>query len=207
MALVKVTKAYAKASVTKSAELEMRKRAFRAEASRKAALANKRLKRIEENELKDSPAYQRFIKDGGQRFGVRGKTYNEVQAEVARLDRFIDAQTSTIRGINSNLKQMAEATGMKYKTIKELQKLAPKYFELASKVEQYLRNVEDMASAIGYQRIWEAINVYTAEQNIQLAEGEARLDEMIETISKYLVTQNRKLAHERTSKVAWYTPK
>ena len=165
---------------------EQRVKQFRAEASRKASLANKRIERLEKAGLKDSPAYQRFIKDGGQRFGVRGKTYREVQSEVARLDRFISSQTSTIKGVNTVLKDMAKNTGIKYKNLGELREKSAKFFELASKVEQYLRTVDDMASAIGYQKIWEVINTYTQESNIDLGDANLKIDSMVESVTNAL---------------------
>lgn len=170
-------------SVDKIKAKAERVNAFRREASRKAALANKRIARLEKNNLKDSPAYQLFLRDGGAKFGVKGKSYNEVQAEVARLNRFINSKTSTIKGINSTLKDMAQNTGIKYRNLKELKQKSSKFFELASKVEQYLRTVDDMASAIGYQKIWEAINQYTQAAEIDLSNGEADIDSMIESVT------------------------
>src|SRR5699024_7792951 len=83
---------------------------FRQEASRKAAMANKRIDRLIERGLTDSPAYQKWVKDGSHRFGVRGKDYNQVQAEVARLNNFLNSETSTIRGFDAVLKNLAENT-------------------------------------------------------------------------------------------------
>lgn len=165
---------------------ERRIRQLRQEASRKAALANKRIERLERNNLTDTPAYKQFIESGGKKFGVAGKTYNEVQSELSRLNRFIESKTSTVRGANATLKEIAANTGIKYKNLAELRAKAPKFFELSSKVEQYLRNVEDMASAIGYQKIWEAINEYTKEARIDLTDSEVNLDNMIENVTKAL---------------------
>lgn len=165
---------------------EQRIAEFRAEASRLASMANKRIERLERNKLTDSPAYQQYVKDGKVRFGVRGKTYNEVQAEMARLNRFINSQTSTIGGINTMLKEMATNTGIKYSNLTELREKSSKFFELASKVEQYLRTVDDMASAIGYQKIWEAINTYTKEQNLELNDGEVDIDNMVKAVTDAL---------------------
>lgn len=157
--------------------------ALRREASRLASKANKRVERLEKNGLQDSPAYQGYLASGGGRFGVRGKDHNEVQAELARLRRFIDANTSTVRGVNSYLKEMASNTGVKYKNLKDLQSKAGKFFQLADKVEQYLRTVEDMASAIGYQKIWESINVYIEQNKTDLLDGENDIDLMVKRVS------------------------
>lgn len=165
---------------------EQRVKQFRAEASRKASLANKRIQRLEKAGLTDSPAYQRFIKDGGKRFSIRGKTFREVQSELAKLDRFISSQTSTIKGVNTVLKDIAKNTGVKYKNLTELRKKSTKFFELSSKVEQYLRTVDDMASAIGYQKIWEVINTYTQESKIDLGDADLKIDSMVESITNAL---------------------
>lgn len=157
---------------------------YRKEASRMASLANKRLNRLEENDLKDSPAYRGYLEKGGKKFSVRGKDYNQVQAEIARMKAFIDANTSTVRGVNNYLKEIAANTGIQYKNLSELREKAPKFFELASKVEQYLRDVEDMASAIGYEKIWESINVYVEQNKIDLRSSENDVDKMIEDITQ-----------------------
>ena len=162
---------------------------FRKEVSRLASLANKRLQRLESAELTDSPAYKKWVENGSVKFGVKGKTYNQLQSEMARLNRFINAQTSTIRGINSNLKEMAANTGIKYGTLKELRSKAVNFFELSSKVEQYLRTVNDMASAIGYNKIWEVINEYVEREKIDLSEAENNIDELSKMVSKLIVQQ------------------
>ena len=159
---------------------------YRKEASRMVSMANKRVRRLEENDLKSSPAYRGYLENGGNYFSVKGKTHNELQAEVARMKRFIDANTSTIRGVNAHLKGMAKDTGIKYKNLKELRAKADKFFELASKAEQYLRTSDDMASAISYQKIWEQINVYTETNKINLAEGEHAIDKMVKDVTDAL---------------------
>lgn len=159
--------------------------AYRRKASRLADVANKRIARLEKNGLQDSPAYKNHI-EGKGRFGIKGKTYNEVQKEVARMNKFIDSQTSTIKGVNTTLKELAANTGIKYKNLTELRAKASKFFELSSKVEQYLRQVEDMASAINYKQIWEAVNKYTQEARIDLSKSGDNLDDMIASITEAL---------------------
>lgn len=183
-------------------ERQARIRAFRAEASRLASLANKRIKRIEANQLTDSPAYQRYVKDGGQRFGVRGKTYQEVQAEMGRLNRFINAETSTIRGINRELKVIADNTGIEYSNLRELQQKAKKFFELSSKVKQVLKSMDEIASALDYQKIWEAINVYTKQEGINLADADEKMDAMIDAVTK--IVNERKKNDQVASQIVWF---
>ena len=68
-------------------------KAVKAEMSRLSAMANKRLQRLENAGLESSPAYQKWVADGSVKFGVRGKTHNELQAELSRLKNFINAET------------------------------------------------------------------------------------------------------------------
>ena len=175
--------------------------ADRKEASRLASLANKRVARLEANDLTDSPAYQMYIKTGGK-FGVKGKSHNEIQQEVSRLKRFIDMNTSTVRGVTTTLKEMAANTGISYANMKELKQKSAKFFELASKVEQYLRTVEDMASAIGYQKIWETINQYVKNGEIDLSSADGDIDGMVKAVTDAIKQYETPINNRTTGK--WF---
>ena len=162
----------------------------KAEMSRLASVANKRLQRLENAGLETSPAYKKWVEDGAVKFGVKGKTHNQLQSELSRLKTFINAETSTIRGVNSVLKEMASNTGIKYKNLMDLRAKADKFFELSSKVEQYLRNVDDIASAIGYQKIWEAINEYTKSAKVDLGESDVEIDDLVANVTDMLKANN-----------------
>lgn len=182
---------------------------YRRKASQLSSKANKRLERLEKAGLTDTPAYQKWVEGGKVKFGVKGKSYNQVQAEVARLNRFLDSQTSTIRGLNNVLVSMASNTGIEYSSLTQLQQQAPKFFELSSKVEQYLRTVEDMASAIGYQKIWQQVNNYVRTQKVDLADANTNIDGMVTEIGKALKIFEEKerlnLAHiQGAQATGWY---
>ena len=156
---------------------------YRKEASRLASMANKRVARLEANDLRDAPAYKGYIESGGK-FSVKGKTYNQLQVEVARMRTFINANTSTIKGVNKYLKDIADNTKIKYKNLADLRAKSSKFFELSEKVQQYLRDLDNMASSIGYQKIWEAINVYVANGNVDLAGAELDIDQVVDRIGR-----------------------
>lgn len=158
---------------------------LKAEVSRKASMANKRLVRLENNNLTSSPAYQKWVDyQGGVKFSVKGKDYNQLQQELARLNQFIDAKTSTVRGLNKVLKDMAKNTGIKYGSIKELQSKASNFFTLADKIKEYLRQTEGSASAIGYQPIWQAINDYVEQEKLDLGASEMDIDSLVDKIAE-----------------------
>lgn len=159
---------------------------YRKEVSKLASMANKRIERLEKSDLTSSPAYQRLVRDGNLKFSVKGKTHNELQRELSKLKSFLLAETSTVRGVNGVLKDIAKNTGIKYKNLKDLRNKADKFFELSSKVEQYLRSVEDIASAIGYQKIWEAVNEYVKKERIDLGNADNNIDNMVEMVTSAL---------------------
>ena len=88
--------------------------------SRLVSLANKRLKRLENAGLDDSPAYQKWVEAGAEKFSVKGKDHNQLQRELSRLKNFIESETSTVRGVNNVLKQMAQNTGIEYSNMQHL---------------------------------------------------------------------------------------
>lgn len=181
-----------KARAKKSKEAKkQRVSEYRKEASRLAAMANKRVARLEANNLQDAPAYKGYLESGGGKFSVKGKTHNELQREVSRMQKFIVAKTSTVTGVNTYLKGIATNTGIKYTNMKDLKAKAATFFTLSNKVEEYLRTVEDMASAIGYQRIWEAVNEYVQTARIDMADANLSIDEMVLTISKAIAELER----------------
>lgn len=146
-----------------------RTRALLAEVSRKASMANKRLVRLERNNLTDLPAYRSWVEyGGGVKFSVAGKDYNELQAELARVNHFLESKTSLVREANKYMKDLAKMTGVKYEKVSELPNKLSGFFQLASQVEQYLRLTEQSASAIGYHKIWEVINKYVEDERKDL---------------------------------------
>lgn len=157
-------------------------RELKQEISRKASMANKRLERLERNNLQDLPAYKQWVKDGEVRFGVRGKNWNELQSELGRLNRFIDAKTSTVRSSNRYLKEVAERTGVSFTSVKELPDKLQSFFELSSKIEQYLRNVEGSASAIGYHKIWDVVNEYVDDEENEIGLANMDIDEALDAL-------------------------
>ena len=160
--------------------------------SRLVSLANKRLKRLENAGLNDSPAYQKWVEAGAVKFSVKGKDHNELQRELSRLKNFIESETSTVRGVNNVLKQMAQNTGIEYNNMQDLKANAKTFFELSSKVEQYLRTVDDIASSIGYQKIWESINQYVKDERITLTDAKMNIDQMIKVVTDMLKASNNR---------------
>ena len=176
---IKVTK-----TKTDEQARKQRIRQLKQEISKKASMANKRLKRLENNELTNVPAYRQYVQGGGVKFSVKGKNYNQLQAELSRVNHFINSKTSTVRGTNSVLKEIANTAKIKYNNLSELYSNVNQFFSLATKVEDYLNATGQTALAIGYQRVWEAINKYVEQEGKILLDTTRDLAKALPEIAK-----------------------
>lgn len=159
---------------------------FRQEVSRKASLANKRLARLEKNNLQESPAYKKFMESGGGKFSIRGKTGTELSRELIRINNFIDMKTSTVKGLNQVLKDTADRVGVKYKDMKQLHEYSSRFFELYNKSLQYLDTVEKMGHAFDSTEIMETVRQLVKQEKINLEDSEKSIDEMVERVTNML---------------------
>lgn len=158
---------------------------LRAEVSRMASMANKRLNRLENNNLTMLPAYQAWEQNGSIRFSVKGKDYNQLQAEYWRLKNFLDDRTSTVRAANSFLREMAENTGIKYNGLENLKSKSARFFELAEKIREYNQAIGQAAQALDYQKIWQQINTAVQQDAIDLSEAVSS-DEQLERFLDFM---------------------
>ena len=156
--------------------------ALKKEVSRMASMANKRLVRLERNELTELPAYKSWVDNGSIKFSVANKDYNQLQSEFWRLKNFLDNKTSTVRQANSFLRKMATSTGIKYNSLADLKAKSKDFFKLANKIKEYYKSAELNAQALDYQKIWEQINTQIKQGAIEIGQ-EQSIDEVLQ---KYL---------------------
>lgn len=165
--------------VTVSPEMKRKEKELRQEARRMVSLANKRLKRIEQQGLTESPAYKKFVEDGKQKFGIRGKSTEEVKQEVARMNDFIKKQTSTVKGTKQYLNNVANSVGITdFDNYKDLEKQLNTFFRGVDKVRDYLRNSKEVSVAIGYSKIHEVVSDYVEEVGDNLDSIDDLVEEM-----------------------------
>ena len=158
---------------------------LRKEVSRMASMANKRIDRLERNNLTMLPAYQAWEKNGSVRFSVKGKSYEETQAEYWRLKKFLDDRTSTVKQANDFLRQMAENTGIQYNGLEDLKAKSAKFCELADLIKQYNQSINQSAQALDYQKIWKDINTYVLDTDADLADAVSS-EEQLEKFLNYM---------------------
>lgn len=162
-------------------------KALRKEVSRMASAANKRLNRLQANDLQALPAFQAWEQNGAIKFSVKGKDYNQLQSEYWRLKNFLDDRTSTVRGANDFLREMAKNTGIKYNGLADLKEKSRSFFELAEKIKQYNKAIGQAAAALDYQKIWAQINEYVKRGDIELnaaLSSEAQLEKYLQAMNE-----------------------
>ena len=183
-------------------EMSSEYKTTRREVSRKASLANKRIERLEKNGLTDSPAYQKFMESGGQRFSIRGKTGSELTKELIKINNFIEMKTSTVKGLNQVLKDTASRVGVTYKDMADLRQQSGKFFELYNKAMQYLDTVENMGHAFDSTEVMESVRQIVKQEKIDLSDSETTVDEMITKVTD-LLTKADALDDDVNSFVDW----
>lgn len=160
-------------------------RKLRAEARRLVSMANKRLRRLEQQNLINSPAYKKWVEDGKQKFSVKGKSMEEVKQEIARMEKFLKMETSTVKGAKEYFKNVAKEVGIKsFKDFTDLQRKLNTFFEITAKVKEYLYNTEEVLVAIGYEKVWEVVSDYIEEVGHEIELTEETVLEMTRKIVK-----------------------
>lgn len=176
---------------------------LRKEVSRLASAANKRLNRLESNNLKMLPAYQAWEQNGAIRFSVKGKDYNQLQAEYWRLKNFMDDRTSTVREANKFLREMAENTGIQYNGLEDLKNKSARFFELAEKIREYNQAIGQAAQALDYQKIWTQINTAVEQDALDLSDAvssDEQLERFLEFMNDVQPVENNQEGYSITGK-------
>ena len=188
--------------------------AIKEELRGKAAMANKRITRLENNGLTELSAYRSWSDEdnwrGGEKFTSAGTDYRDLQKELARVDKFLNNKSSLVREANKQLKNIADTTGIKYQKVSDLPQLTSKFFELASKAEQYLRNVQGSV-AVQYQEIWQEINAYLKKESIDLNESGEDINKILEELLDDMESESESesesegLEDEDLEDMGWFT--
>ena len=172
--------------------IEHEQKALRAQVSHLASMANKRLDRLEKNELTSSPAYQKWEQNGSHRFSVSGKSYSEVQSEYWRVKDFLEMRTSSVTGTKAVLQEIATNIGwgkIDFTDIASTQEQLSNFFTMADTVSQYLESVDESAAALDYQEIWNTINAAYQQGKIDFNSAELDAEQMQGIVSGMLVLE------------------
>lgn len=138
---------------TPKTEKEWKK--FRNQVQKLVNRANALLDKLERENLENTPSYHTFTtSEGRSRFGIKGLTNEEVNAEYQRVKAFLDNSTSTIKGAKNYLRNMAHITGLSYG---EVQTSLPDFWAIADEVRKSLNAAKMNYLALDSERVIEAV--------------------------------------------------
>lgn len=147
---------------------------------RKIGIANKRIDRLSEQGLEDTPA-MRNLRDvaGINRFSIKGyKGKNELRRLEGHLDKFIGRKTSTVTGVKNWQKGIADSLGVNYEKVSEIGNHLDKYLELLNKLTEYQKSQGGVEE--GSERRVTAIDKYIKENEIDMTKIDP--DDLVELV-------------------------
>lgn len=144
-------------------------RGLKSEIHRKIGIANKRIERLKNKGLEETPAYRNLKETSGvEKFSIKGyKSKNELRRLESQLDRFIGMKTSTVTGVKDWQKGIANTLGVNYDKVSELGKSLDNYIELLNKLTQYQRSKGGIEQ--GSERRVTAIDKYIQDNDIDIS--------------------------------------
>ena len=141
--------------------MKMTNKELNEELNRLNSLANKRLKRLKKQGIK-SPA----LKNVPEKFTNKGKTRAEKLKDYHRVSKFVNAETSTLRGVKKTYNNILHNTGLDEVILEktsidtsslgssQIIDLTNEFFSLTSMVDDYLQSQGDFLS---YDKVWDYV--------------------------------------------------
>ena len=170
--------------------LKAQEKAERAEARRLVSMANKRIKRLEQQNLQDTPAYQSWYNNGAVKFSVKGKSHKEVKREMARINKFLNHVTSTVTGAKKNLRDIANRIHITtWDNFEDLQKRISDYYEITNKILDLAKLTRNWAQTFDYEKVGEIVAEYMEEVNGQVTKSDEEILMLAKRVAKAVGSQ------------------
>lgn len=186
---------------TQKKQYTQKRRDLANKVSEMARTANKRLDRLERNGLEKHSAYMAWQKDGKIRFSVKGKSYQQLQREYWRVKKFLDSETSTIKGAKQNMQRVAkDIIGLKAEkvdkmSLNDLKNSTKNFFDIKDRLEEKYRDSGQNAKAIDYQKLMNEVANYMKRENDDLSGidsnfNENSINDIADKIMGYIEKEN-----------------
>ena len=170
--------------------LKAQEKAERAEARRLVSMANKRLRRLEQQNLQDTPAYQSWYNNGAVKFSVKGKTHKEVKHEMARINKFLNFTTSTVTGAKKNLKDIANRVHLTtWDNFDDLQRRVSDYYDISNRILELAKTTRNWAQTFNYEKVGEIVAEYMEEVNGQVTKSDEEILMLANRVAKAVGNQ------------------
>lgn len=175
------------------------------EVSRLAQMANKRIDRLEKNNLQMTSAYKTWERQGKPHYSVKGKNYQQLQSEYWKIKKVIDNENSLVKTANANLKKTNIELGFaETNNMETIKANLNGFWDVFSKIKQYTDTLEQSDYNIGSPRIKEMISDYVKTNKADLS----NIDDVQSAIEKIKsdVDEYASIPYDISTK-AWVTVK
>lgn len=154
----------------------------RKEIQRLVDMANKRVQRLKNNDLTMTSAYRQYFDYRyGQKFSVKGKSKQELYAEVMRLTRFLNDSTSTVRGALAEARKMM--VGAERAKVSDVKNFINRYGELIENAKHIFKKSEEAGNAINYAKLKKIVDQYVKENYEAFMTSEDYLEKALDYIA------------------------
>lgn len=147
----------------------------------------KRMKRLENNDLKLTPAYQTWLKDG-PKFMVKGKTPAQLKLIEIRLDEINDLKTSTAKGAKKYIEELGRQIGSQHTDLSAIQNEASNFYRLRDKLMELFDTQYNLSNKFGYGQVENGIEEYVKKNKIDLSDENMDVDALLADISELIDT-------------------
>ena len=184
--------------------MKMTNKELNKELNRLNSLANKRMQRLKNKGIK-SPA----LRNMPEKFTNKGKTRAEKLRDYHRVSKFVNSETSTLRGVKKTFKNILNNTGLDDVILEkttidvnsvdtsQIIELTNEFFSLTSMVDDYLESKGDFLS---YDKVWDYV-----KEEMKLSSSDeidlngANRDEILHNIIRKI--HDDYIKHTHTSKL------
>lgn len=158
---------------------------MRREISRKAQMANKRIRRLEEKGVM-TPALSSFYRTRGKGnyFSIRGKSNNQAMQELAEVERYLEMATSSLTGARKILNDTAKKFNIELVAsdwVKN-QKRVNEIFRIVDKVDEYLKTSDQKTVAFASTQLIDGVANYIQDFEETVGDIEKDTEEIVVNI-------------------------
>lgn len=177
-------------------EKEWRK--FRQKVNGLVNRANSMLEKLEKNNLENTPSYNTFTtSEGRTRFGIKGMTNEEVNAEFQKVKAFLDNTTSTVKGAKQYVKTASKVMGI---STANFNAIYPNFWAIAGELRKSLELTKARYLALDSERV-----INTVRQVIEKGyQGTEQIENIADALESAVQELERDLPNAVTKDVADY---
>lgn len=160
--------------------------------------ANSMLDKLEKNNLENTPSYHTFTtKEGRTRFGIKGMTNEQVNAEFQKVKAFLDNTTSTVKGAKQFVKTASKVIGI---SPSDFNTVYPNFWRVADELRKSLELTKARYLALDSERV-----INTVRQVLERGyQGTAQIKNVADALENAVQELEYSLPNAVTKDVADY---